>query len=287
MSEKSSENIGAEGQYTVLARHYDALNSDVDYAGWARFLRDVFTRFGSSNISADDGRTPGDGIHTVCDLACGTGRITSELCALGYDMTGIDLSEEMLGCARENLSQRFITDDMSDEETDAAIGRLPLLLCQDMRSFELYGTVDAVVCCLDSINYLDGRGALSCFDRVHNYLNPGGLFVFDVNSRYKFENIFAGHDYVLDADGVWCAWRNTYDESSRVCVFDLNFFIEGRGGRYEHRREIQREHMHTDRQLTSWLEKSGLRLLGRYSDFDFNTPGEKSERIFYVCECQK
>lgn len=277
----------AQAQYTVLAPYYDALNSDVDCAGWARFLRDVFLRFGGTNISADEGRSAGDGIRTVCDLACGTGRITAELAALGYDMTGIDLSEQMLMQARRNLADRFIRDDMTDEQCDAAVAALPLLLLQDMRSFELYGTVDAVVCCLDSVNYLDSKGALSCFERVHNYLNPGGLFVFDVNSRYKFEHTFAEHDYVLDADGVWCAWRNTYSAESRVCVFDLNFFISDGGGGYVYRREVQREHMHTDRQLTAWLEKCGLRLLGRYSGFDFAEADDKSERVFYVCECIK
>ena len=168
--------------YEAISGAYDVLNSETDYEAWADYIAEVFKRYGS-------------GVESVLDLGCGTGAMTFALHRRGYDMTGVDLSIDMLSVARDRSY---------DEEIDDI-----LWLLQDMRSFELYGTVNAVVCCLDGINHLTGKGDISrCFATVHNYLDPDGLFVFDVNTPFKFESFYADNDYILEDDGVTVCWQN-------------------------------------------------------------------------------
>ena len=163
---------GCEG-YGALARFYDQLNAEIDYSAWADFVEACFSRYLAEKPSL------------VLDLACGTGSMTAELARRGYDMIGIDGSAEML---TEAFSRTVNTPGI-------------LFLQQDLRSFELYGTVGAVTCCLDSLNYLLGEGELEqCFSLVHNYLDPNGLFLFDMNTPYKFEQVYASNHYVLEGE---------------------------------------------------------------------------------------
>ena len=139
---------------------------------------------------------------TAMDLACGTGSMTHAMAARGYDMIGVDRSPEMLSTA------------LSRTDFDRE-GPSPLFLCQDMRSFELYGTVGAVVCCLDSLNHLTEDGELEkCFALVHNYLNPDGLFLFDVNAPHKFRHTYGTNDFILENDGAVCCWQNQFDPAA-------------------------------------------------------------------------
>ena len=147
--------------YSAIAGVYDKLNKDIDYSGWADFFETCFEKY--------LGARP----ELVLDLACGTGRMTRELSARGYDMIGIDGSADMLG---EAYSQG---------------GEGILYLLQDMREFELYGTVGATVCCLDSLNYLlDAKDLKKTFSLVHNYSDPDALFMFDMNTPHKFERVY-------------------------------------------------------------------------------------------------
>lgn len=149
--------------YTSLAAVYDRLMGDVDYAAWADSIEARFQKFAPGRV------------HSLLDLACGTGSVTVEMARRGYDMIGIDLSEDMLAAARAKCDgERF--------------AHKVLLIRQDMAEFELYGTVDAIVCCLDSLNYLPSVSALRrTFEHAHNYLEPDGLFLFDMNTPKKFE----------------------------------------------------------------------------------------------------
>ena len=250
----------ATAQYTALAALYDRLNADIDYAAWAEFLDTAVARYGK----------PTDNLWL--DLACGTGTITLELARRGHGMIGADLSPQMLNVAMQKAQK-------------AGQGDI-LWLCQDMRSFELYGTVDAVVCCLDSINYIPSReGLIQCFSLVNNYLNPDGIFVFDVNTPKKFREVYGSNDYILEADGLFCGWHNCYDEKSGSCTFDLSLFVrQSKGGAYIRTDEQQKEYCYTRRTLCHALEQSGLELMGVFSDFDFHPAGESDERWFFVCK---
>ena len=249
-------------QYSALARVYDALNSEVDYGGWASFLDTAIKKHGTIKT------------ELVLDLACGTGAVTLPMAELGYDMTGVDLSPDMLTVARERAAEE---------------GRSEILwLCQDMRDFELYGTVDAVVCCLDSINYLTKtEDVRKCFSLVHNYLAPNGLFLFDVNTPHKFETVYADHTYVLEADGIYCGWQNDYNATRRTCDFCLDIFSENEDGTYTRTEEIQRERAYSHRTLAKLLSECGFELIDRVSDFDFTPAAETDDRWFYVARAKK
>ena len=173
--------MSSDTSYTSLASVYDRLNG-VDYVKVADHIERQFEKFAAKKP------------ESVLDLACGTGSLTVELAARGYDMTGVDISEEMLSEARFKCDAN----------------RFPhkvLLVRQDMAELELYGTVDAIVCCLDSLNYLTDTGRVSrALSHIHNYLNPDGLFVFDMNTPYKYENVYGQSSLVLEEEGVLCAW---------------------------------------------------------------------------------
>ena len=247
--------------YDLLAPFYDAINADIDYKAWADFIDKIFNK--------EMKQKP----ELVLDLGCGTGSMTLALADLGYDMTGVDYSPEMLDIARERAEKA---------------GQDVLWLCQDMREFELYGTVDAAVCCLDSINHLTEDGDLKeCFDLVHNYLIPDGIFVFDINGKYKFENIYADETYAMEEDGGVCIWQNYYDQGSKLCDFYITLFKEEPDGRYARYDEEQCERMYTLSEIKKALKASNLEFLGAYSDFDMNVGCDKSERIYIVAKCRK
>ena len=257
---------GCEG-YEAIARVYDRLNAEIDYGVWADFIEKCFDRYLPQRP------------QIVLDLACGTGRMTRELGARGYDMIGVDGSEDMLCCAMSEPREGI------------------LYLLQDMRRFELYGTVGAVVCCLDSINYLlEDKDVEDTFACVHNYLDPDGLFIFDVNSPYKFENVYSDNSYILEDEtededcnvrAVFCGWQNQYDRESGVCDFYLTLFEEDEDGAYIRSDEHQRERCYTLEQLSEALNRAGMELLGVYGDLDLNAPAETDERWYIVSRAKK
>lgn len=249
-------------QYSSLASVYDLLNADYDYSAYASFI--------DSEIKENE-RTKSS---LVLDLGCGTGKITFALRELGYDMTGVDLSPDMLSRARDYARRHNIND--------------VLLLCQDMTSFELYGTVDACCSCLDSINYLTRLSDVEkCFKLVHNYLIPNGIFVFDINSEHRFKNVYGCNDYILENDGVLCAWHNEYNEKSKICKFFLSIFEETEGGLYERYDEIQKEKYHSFSQIKALLERSGFEIIGAYGDLNKKEIEKNDEKWFFVARCIK
>ncbi len=249
-------------QYSFLASVYDLLNDEYDYNKYADFL--------NSEIRANEKVKS----SLVLDLACGTGKITFALRERGYDMTGIDLSEEMLSYAKDICYDKGIND--------------ILWLCQDMRDFELYGTVDACVCCLDSVNYLTKLSDVKkCFSLVHNYLIPDGVFIFDINTPYRFENVYGNNDYILENEGSLLAWRNEYNEKSKICNFYLSIFEENEDGLYERSDEIQREKCYSLKQIKSALNECGFELIKVYSDLDKNDATDTDEKWYFVARCIK
>lgn len=255
---------GCEG-YEVLPHVYERLNAEIDYDKWADFVEACFARFLAGKP------------ELVLDLACGTGSMTRALAKKGYDMIGVDGSENMLSEAYSKSPEAGI-----------------LYLLQDMRSFELYGTVGAVVCCLDSINYLlSPEDVKKTFAGVHNYLDPDGLFLFDVNSLCKFRTVYGDQAYILEdempPDGrlIYCGWQNQYDEASGICDFFLTLFEEMPDGSYRRSEEHQRERCYSPEELKKWLEDSGFEVLGVYAGYDFSEPSENSERLYFAARAKK
>lgn len=247
--------------YEALAAVYDRLRGEVDYSAWGDFFERCFKRFGISP-------------SLVLDLGCGTGSMTLELAARGYDMIGVDASEQMLSRAMSRMYRE---------------GRSGVLfLQQDMRELELYGTVGAVVSTLDCINYLTGEGDLArCFSLVHNYLDPDGLFLFDVNTPYKFRTVYGDNAYILEDEGSLCAWQNEFDEKSALCRFYLSVFRETQDGRYVREDEEQTERCYSREQLTEALTSAGFADICFFGDFEFGAPTDTTERWFVAARCKK
>ena len=257
--------------YRALARVYDRLNAEIDYEGWADFVESCFARYLKEKP------------ELLLDLACGTGSMTLALAARGYDMIGVDGSMDMLSVASERAYERDVPS--------------PLLLLQDMRAFELYGTVGAVTCCLDSVNYLlSERDVRACFACVHNYLDPDGLFLFDVNTPYKFRHVYGDNAYILedewtDGEGrtqsAFCGWQNCFDADTGICEFELSVFEQKEDGSYDRADETQRERCYDESTLRALLEDTGFEWIGTFGDWQFSAPDETCERWYIVARCKK
>lgn len=257
-------------QYSVLAPYYEKLNSEADYDKYADFIEREIKLYGKENT------------EIVLELACGTGAITRRLSERGFDMIGIDISENMLSEAYR-LEHVFNSETVYKAEQRRHKSSKTLYLCQDMCCFELYGTVSAAVCCLDSLNYLTNHGDLEkCFRTLHNYLEPNGVFIFDVNTPYKFINIFAEKDYIIESEDVLCAWQNEYNEKNKICRFYLSLFINNGDGKWIRQDEIQSERCYSMTAIKRVLRKCGFDIIGIYGDMDGSQANEKDERWFFT-----
>ncbi|MBD5467629.1 MAG: methyltransferase domain-containing protein [Lachnospiraceae bacterium] len=247
--------------YTDFARVYDELMDETPYMEWCRW---IVSKLWENGIR--------DGL--VLDLGCGTGAMTELIYTAGYDMIGVDASADMLEQAVRKK-----------EEANIDV----LYLMQEMEAFELYGTVCAVVCCCDCINYLtDPEALLRCFKLVNNYLDPGGLFLFDFNTVHKYRDEIG--DTVIAENREDCSfiWENAYDEDSRMNEYDLTLFMREADGRYGKHTETHMQRGYELAEIKELLERAGLRFEGAYDDYTEKEPGEKSGRIV-VCarECGK
>lgn len=250
--------------YDMLSPIYDEINSEIDYRRWADFIEEIIRREYSSGKP-----------ELMLDLGCGTGSMTVELANRGYDMTGVDLSVDMLNRARE----RAIA---------AGLDGKILWLAQDMREFELYGTVDVAVSCLDCINHLTAPADLKkCLSLVHNYLIPDGLFIFDVNGKHKFETVYADNTYAMESDGSLCVWQNSYNPKTHLCDFYITLFNECEDGRYIRCDDVQRERMYTVASLKKMLTAEGFEFIGAYSDYSLSPASDNDERIYIAARCKK
>ncbi len=240
--------------YSILAPVYDRLNGTVDYSGWADFIEACFRKYGKEKPAS------------VLDLACGTGAMTLELARRGYDMIGLDLSDEMLAEADRKAREEGLGD--------------ILFLSGDMTSFELYGTVQAVVCCLDGINHLTSREDLdACFALVKNYLEPGGLFCFDLNTPFKFRTVYADCDYILEDDGVMCCWRNRLSKKGDLADFYLTVFEE-KDGVWMREDGAVRERAWGLRAIENALGRAGMTLVNVSADHAFHPVTDTTERWY-------
>lgn len=242
--------------YSFLAGCYDALTYDVDYAAWAGYIERHFARR----------PLPG---RTVLDLACGTGSLTKELALRGYEMIGADRSPEMLAEAAEK---------------NRGIAPVePIFLCQSMEKLDLYGTVDACVCCLDSINYVtDPKKLARAFRRIHLFLMPGGLFLFDINSPEKLEGL-DGQIFLDETEDAYCVWRSEFSKRSRICSYFMDIFrLDKTTGQWERGEELHRERAYTVPELTGLLEQAGFLEVRTWGDLRMRPPKAGEQRIFFT-----
>lgn len=242
-------------QYTNFAKVYDLFMDNVPYDKWVEQIRDILHK---ENIF--------DGL--ICDLGCGTGAITERLANIGYDMIGIDNSYDMLDIAMEKKY---------------ASGNDILYLCQDMREFELYGTVRAIVSGCDSLNYIqDLSGLEEVFSLVNNYLDPGGLFIFDMNTVYKYQNILGENTFSEVRDQAAFIWENTYDDNKRINEYDLNLFIKLENDIYKRFEERHVQRAYTFDEIVSAINSSNMQL-EKYLDADtYGDLRENTERILFI-----
>ncbi len=242
--------------YSDFAYVYDLLMQDIQYTQWADYIESLFQKFCIMKP------------ELVLDMACGTGNLTLELAKRGYDMTGIDMSPDMLSCAMEK---------------SAECGISPLWVCQDMRAFELYGTMDVILCTMDSLNYLlNAADMTQVFRLVRNYLNPGGLFVFDMNTPYKLEHVLGNNLFYEIRDDITYLWRNEYLPTEKICNFDLTFFVREAEDIYRRLEEEQQQKAWSVEEVRRLLQKAGLELLDVYGAFTQDAPSDQTERVFYI-----
>lgn len=263
-----------DDSYTGFAEVYDELMDNVPYEEWAAFLTSVLKEYGVGGqpvFSDSDDRMKNLAVehNTVLDLGCGTGTLTELLACAGFDMIGLDNSGEMLEAAQRKKEKS---------------GSSTLYLLQDMREFELYGTVGAVCSVCDSLNYLlEDRDMVKVFSLVNNYLYPGGIFVFDFNTVYKYESVIGDATIAENRDDCSFIWENYYDAESRINEYDLTVFVrEGDGDSFRKFTETHFQKGYTLAQMQDFLEAAGLAFI---KALDADTHGEvrpESERIYVI-----
>mgnify|MGYP000506456231 CR=1 FL=1 len=240
--------------YERLAASYDELTEDVDYQRRADFLERLFQR----------ARLP---VQTVLDLACGTGTMTWLLTARGYELIAVDGSEDMLAAAAAKTGP----------------GIPPVFLHQSMPQLDLYGTVDAAICCLDSLNYLTNpRDVQRTFERLHLFIAPGGSLVFDVHALGKLEAM-DGQVWLDEREDVYCVWRTEYSRRSRLLDYYVDIFSARADGAWERSFEEHRQRWYSVSELTEWLTAAGFGEIRVYGDCRLRAPNETDGRIYISC----
>lgn len=246
--------------YTGFAQVYDEFMDNIPYEEWGAYLLGLLKEYGVK-----------DGL--VLDMGCGTGSITELLQEAGYDMIGIDNSEDMLWIAREKAMEK---------ELDI------LYLLQDMREFELYGTVGAVVSICDSINYItEEEELLKVFRLVNNYLDPGGIFIFDLNTPYKYEELLADHVIAENREDCAFIWENYYDPETRINEYDLSLYVEEEEDLFRRYSEVHYQKAYSLELIKELLNRAGMEFITAYDAFTKNPPREKGERMYVIAREKK
>lgn len=242
--------------YSVFSEFYDALTANVSYDTVAQVLGSLLTRYGK-------------GRGLLLDLACGTGSVSVRLAEKGYEVIGVDLSPEMLSEAQNKAYKN---------------GQNILFLCQDMTKLDLYGTVDAAVCTLDGLCHLpDEESVFATLRKVSLFMNPGGVFLFDVNSVYKHRAVLGNNTFVYDTDEVYCVWQNTLLPDGVTVQMDLDFFEPTSDeGDYVRQSERFTERAYTRETLEAVLRKAGFTVLGVFDGYTENPAHDTSERLLYA-----
>ena len=238
--------------YHALAVSYDRLTNDVDYRQTVDFYKEILAR---------EGCNP----RTAVDLACGTGSVTLLLAREGLDVIGVDLSAEMLSVASQKAQE---------------LEQPPLFVCQDLSRLRLPRGVDLAVCALDSLDYITNPAACAeAIRRVYRVLNPGGIFIFDVNTPQKLRAM-DGQVFLDEDDDVYCVWRGSFDEQTNICSYGMDLF-QRKGDVWHRSFEEHQEYAYSEEQLRSYLKAAGFNSIRVYADRLFVKPGDTEQRIYF------
>lgn len=238
--------------YGALASSYDRLTNDVDYQAVIDFTHEILKQ---------EGLRP----RTVADLACGTGSTTAILAKMGYQVTAVDLSEQMLTEAMDKCM---------------ALENLPTFVHQALQELTLPRGVDMAVCFLDSLDYiLDPNDCAKAIKRVYKALNPGGIFIFDVNTPEKLRAM-DGQVFLDEDDDVYCVWRGEFDAGSNICSYGMDLF-QREGERWYRSFEEHREYAYSREQLTAFLKDAGFTSIRVYGDRSMDGPRPGEQRIYF------
>ena len=239
------------GAYEALAASYDRLTNDVDYRATVDFYRDILAQ---------------EGLHprTAVDLACGTGTVSLLLARQGLNVTGVDLSEEMLTMAQQKAE---------------GLENPPRFVRQSLQELTLPRGVDLAVCALDSLDYItDPQDCAEAIRRVYRALNPGGIFIFDVNTPEKLRAM-DGQVFLDEDDDVYCVWRGEFDEETNICSYGMDLF-QRQGRLWRRSFEEHREYAYSAEQLTCFLKAAGFTGIRVYGDRRMEPPRPGEQRIY-------
>ena len=238
--------------YTVLAGWYDRLTADVDYEKWADYVERHFRRL----------KRP---VRSVAELGCGTGSLTRLLARRGYAVTAIDLSPDMLAVADQKCE-----------------GLGVLFLCQDMSRLTLLEPADAVVSCLDSVNYVTRPAAVQrTFRRVWEALRPGGLFLFDIRTPEMLRSM-DGQVCLDETEDVYCVWRGAFSRKRKLLTYEMDLFFADPHGAWRREGEVHEEYAYEPAELAQWLGEAGFEKIRQYGELVFRAPKPGEERVFFA-----
>ena len=241
--------------YEALANSYDALTTDIPYDDMLNYMEALLQRHGVRP-------------ETVLDLACGTGSMSVLLAGRGYRVLASDLSEDMLAIASSKAAE---------------LENAPFFICQPMQRLRLPYTVDWVVCCLDSLNYVtDPEDCREAFRRVFASLSAGGVFIFDINTGEKLRGL-DGQVFLDENEDTYCVWRAEFDREENICYYGMDLF-QRHGDLWSRSFEEHREYAYTVEQLTAFLREAGFEIVEIYGDRTFDPPAENEQRIYFYAQ---
>ena len=241
--------------YSEFANVYDIFMEDTPYEEWYKFIEVCVKEQGLA-------------IQSVCELGCGTGQMTMLFAKSGCDVIGIDYSPEMLMVAQDRAFEEEVS---------------ILYLMQDMSEFEINREVDLICSCCDSINYLlEEDEVKSTFKRVEKHLAPNGLFIFDMNTPYKYKEVLGNQIFADQTDEAAYIWENFYDEEEEINEYEVSFFIKDEEGKYERTVENHYQRAYSKEYICLLLEEAGLEVIHMYDNYSRENVNDKTQRITYV-----
>ena len=244
--------------YTSFAQVYDLFMDNIPYDDWCNYLEELLKKYGINK-------------GLILELGCGTGSVTRRMAAKGYNMIGIDNSEDMLAIAR----------DASEDASDNI-----LYLLQDMTEFELYGTVNAIISICDCMNYILAENELlKVFKLANNYLEKDGIFIFDMNTEYKYKEILDDNVIAENRDEGSFIWENTYYEDDKINEYNLTLYIkDNKNDKYNRFEETHYQKAYSIENVIRLIEEVGMEFIKVYDAFTFEEPNESSERVYFVAK---